>query len=74
MQESGIARAIVVASAAQVVLATVAGFYFGEKLNVFHVAAVVLSCCAFALSFAGSQTASAPSQSHSTIQIEENSE
>lgn len=65
MDQSGIARAMVIVSSAQIVLATVAGFYFGERLNAFHAAAVVLSCCAFAFSFAGAQAGNAPCQSPS---------
>lgn len=43
---SGIARAMVVASAAQIILTTAAGFWFGEKLTGLNILAAVLVCAA----------------------------
>ncbi|MEM6890509.1 MAG: hypothetical protein AAF636_20605 [Pseudomonadota bacterium] len=53
IDESGIARAIVLASTAQIVLTTLAGIYFGERIGVFGFAAAALACIAGALTFLG---------------------
>ena len=62
--ESGIARAMVLASTAQIVLTTLAGFYFGERIGVFGFAAAALACVAGALTLLGPTTA--PSQTPET--------
>lgn len=46
---TGIARAIVLGGAAQILLTTAAGYWFGEKLTVFHIIAAGLVCVASAL-------------------------
>lgn len=56
MDQSGIARAMVLASVAQIILTTAAGFYFGEKIGVYSLAAAVAACIAAALTLAAPQT------------------
>ncbi len=56
IDESGIARAMVLASTAQIVLTTIAGFYFGERIGAFGFAAAALACVAGALTLLGPTT------------------
>lgn len=68
--ESGIARAMVLASTAQIVLTTLAGIYFGERIGVFGFAAAALACIAGALTLLG--PTSPPIQTPETLhEIEE---
>lgn len=46
IDQTGIARAMVLASAAQILLTTAAGFWFGEKLTCFQILAVCFVCAA----------------------------
>ncbi|MEM7530385.1 MAG: hypothetical protein AAF416_22550 [Pseudomonadota bacterium] len=51
MDQSGIARAMVVASAAQIVLTTIAAILLGERIGVFGFAAAMAACIAVGLTF-----------------------
>ena len=44
--QAGLARARVMAAAAQIVVTTLAGVYFGERIGVFGFAAAALACIA----------------------------
>ena len=52
--QTGLARAMIVSSAAQILLTTAAGFWLGEKLNGFHILAVFLVCAAVIAASMGS--------------------
>ncbi len=57
---AGIARAMVLASAAQIVLTTAAGVWFGERPGVVGFAAAGLACLAVLLSLAASEAGTGP--------------
>ena len=54
IDQTGLARAMIVSSAAQILLTTAAGFGLGEKLNGFHILAVFLVCAAVIAASMGS--------------------
>lgn len=53
IDQAGLARAMVLAAAAQIILTTLAGIYFGERIGVFGFAAAALACVAGALTLLG---------------------
>lgn len=65
IDQSGIAKAMVLASTAQIILTTAAGFYFGEKIGFYGIAAVVTACIAAGLTVLGAQPTAAPSPTSS---------
>ena len=71
IDESGIARAMVLASTAQIVLTTLAGFYFGERIGVLGIAAAALACVAGTLTLFGPATPPTQTpETHQTIEEE----
>jgi drug/metabolite transporter (DMT)-like permease len=63
IDQTGLARAMVMASASSIVFFTAAGVFYGERLNAFHFTAAGLALCAIVLVFAGDQHAANPSTS-----------
>lgn len=60
VDQTGIARAMVISSCATIVFFTIAGVFYGERLNAFHIAAAALAFCAVVLAFTGDQRGAAP--------------
>ena len=70
--QTGLARAMVISSAASIIFFTAAGVAYGERLAIWHFAAAALACAAVIFAFLGDQR---PIQSEqSTAAIEESNQ
>lgn len=70
IDQSGLARASVMASAASIFFMTAIGALYGERLNAFHFAAAALAISAVMLVFVGDQHSETPTH-HNHAQTED---